>query len=313
MTAFLIGCGKNTAPESSEAMTTAQQASQPQSNKPQGTPQAHNEVSVGLVYSGEDYETQLLKQSVKSLMAVSSIKINVDVLEADTQSPEAYIGQLVQGGSELIFICGIDPQQASDAAALYPHVYFEIYNGTDAAAAPNVGAFSLKLYQQQYLNGMIAGFLSETGCIGYMGKGAQNTDVRRVNAFALGAKAANPEAQIHFAWAGESEEDGFINETADSLSGARCDIIFKMDIDEKLYLFAQQNGVTLMGNAPEAYENILPTIRPNLVGYILSKARSVALGTYSPDDAISGWIGIGEGYTPNLDNIPRLHPSRQPK
>ena len=300
MTAFLIGCAKNPASESTDTMMPIQQDSPTLSNKPQGTPQVNDEVSVGLVYADEDYETQLIKQSVESLLAISSIKINVTVLQADAQAPGTAIAQLVQGGSEIIFVCGLSRQEVLDAAALYPNVYFEIYNGTDTAA-PNVGVFALKLYQQQYLNGMIAGFLSETGCIGYMAESAQNTDIRRVNAFALGAKAANSEAVVHFAWAGESPEDGFIGDTADSLSGESCDVIFEMDIDEELYLFARQNGVTLMGNASEGYENVLPMVRPDALGYILSKARSVALGTYSPDDEVSGWIGISEGYTPSLD------------
>ena len=304
-TAFLIGCEKESGEDSTPSAEPTQ-ASQLQSNKPQGTPQINDEVAVGLVYTGEDYETQIIKQSVESLLAVSSIKIKVDVLQADAQEPGTAISQLVQGGSEIIFICGPDRQKILEAAALYPNVYFEIYNGTNAAAAPNVGVFFIKLYQQQYLNGMIAGFISETGCIGYMAESAQSTDIRRVNAFALGAKAANPEAQVHFAWAGESAEDGFINETADSLSGESCDVIFEMDIDEELYLFAQQNNVTLMGNAREGYENILPIIKPDATAYILSKARSVALGTYSPDDEISGWAGISEGYAPSLDKYPDL-------
>ena len=59
----------------------------------------------------------------------------------------------------------------------------------------NVGTYFAELYQMYYLNGLMAGALTNTNKVGYVGAFPIPEVVRHINAFVLGVKAANPDAQ----------------------------------------------------------------------------------------------------------------------
>ena len=65
---------------------------------------------------------------------------------------------------------------------------------------PNVGTYFADLYQTYYLNGLMAGALTKTNKIGYVGAFPIPEVIRHIDAFALGIKATNPEAKVHVKW-----------------------------------------------------------------------------------------------------------------
>ena len=64
----------------------------------------------------------------------------------------------------------------------------------------NVGTYFAELYQMYYLNGLMAGALTKSNKIGYVGAFPIPEVVRHINAYALGVKDANPEARVHVRW-----------------------------------------------------------------------------------------------------------------
>jgi len=75
------------------------------------------------------------------------------------------------------------------------------------------------------LNGLMAGALTKTGKIGYVGAFPIPEVVRHINAFALGAKAANPAVTVDvrwiYAWYGPDKA----KEATESLIASGCDAI----------------------------------------------------------------------------------------
>ena len=310
MTAFFIGCKKDESVDSAETSATAQTAQatdaatsdEEQSQKPQGTPQPPaDEVHAGLVFSGTGYETEMVKNSVRTLMAVSSLKIPVTEMEASAENPSEAINSLANEGCEIIFAVGIESKYLKEAAKQHPDVKFEIYGGQDTGGLPNVSCFYSRMYQQQYLNGMIAGYMSQAGSIGYLAQSAQNTDIRRVNAFALGAKAANPDSVVHFAWAGEGEADG----TSEALCSKGCDVIFSMEPEESLLGAAVEKGISVIAPKNSGEGVVTPMIEPSVFSYVMDKARSTAFKNYTSNDMLAGWVPIAV-YEIDFDDYPML-------
>ena len=64
----------------------------------------------------------------------------------------------------------------------------------------NVGTYFAELYQMYYLNGMMAGALTRSNRIGYVGAFPIPEVVRHIDAYALGVKATNPDAEVHVRW-----------------------------------------------------------------------------------------------------------------
>jgi simple sugar transport system substrate-binding protein len=88
---------------------------------------------------------------------------------------------------------------------------------------PNVGTYFADLYQTYYLNGLMAGALTKTDKIGYVGAFPIPEVIRHIDAFALGIKATNPKAKVHvkwiYAWYGPDKA----REAAEALIAEGCD------------------------------------------------------------------------------------------
>lgn len=84
------------------------------------------------------------------------------------------------------------------AGERYPDVTFMHCSGFKQTK--NVGTYFGDLYQAYYLNGLMAGALTKTNKIGYVAAFPIPELVRHINAFALGIKDANPDAQVHVRW-----------------------------------------------------------------------------------------------------------------
>ena len=89
----------------------------------------------------------------------------------------------------------------------------------------NVGTYFGDLYQMYFLNGIMAGALTKTNKIGYVAAFPIPELVRHINAYALGVKVANPDADVHvkwiYAWYGPDKA----REAAEALIAEGCDAL----------------------------------------------------------------------------------------
>ncbi|MEH0020528.1 MAG: BMP family ABC transporter substrate-binding protein [Desulfobacter sp.] len=109
------------------------------------------------------------------------------------------------------------------AGAKYPDKKFMHCSGFKRSE--NVGTYFGDLYQMYYLNGLMAGALTKTNKIGYVAAFPIPELVRHINAYALGVKAANPEATVDvkwiYAWYGPDKA----KEAAEALIAEGCDTL----------------------------------------------------------------------------------------
>ena len=132
---------------------------------------------------------------------------------------------IVQEGARLIFATSFgyfDPY-AVDLAGRYPEVGFQHCGGIwDRHRHPaNLGSYFVRMHEAQYLAGVVAGSID--GQIGFVASNRYPGVLRNINAFALGARQANPEAVVRViftgSWSDPVREAETVNVLADS--GAR--------------------------------------------------------------------------------------------
>jgi basic membrane protein A len=118
------------------------------------------------------------------------------VPEGDT---ETFIDQLVRGGANVIFTTSFGFGEGTlNAARRYPDVLFG--HATGFQGAPNVMVYIAEFYQLYYLNGLMAGALTETNKVGYVAAFPIPEVKRHINAFTLGVREVNPEAEVEVRW-----------------------------------------------------------------------------------------------------------------
>ncbi len=108
------------------------------------------------------------------------------------------------------------------AAEKYPDVIFEHCSGYKRAK--NAGTYFAELYQMYYLNGLMAGALTKTNKVGYIGAHPIPEVVRHINAYALGVKEVNPDAKVYVRWLFSWYDPAKAREAAESLiaEGVDC-------------------------------------------------------------------------------------------
>ena len=138
---------------------------------------------------GREYLEQTLGDSV-------SVQCYYDV---SPQGAEAVIHETVSDGAELIFTTSVSLIDATLRVAVkYPKVRF--MNCSIDQPYVNVKAYYCRVYEAKFITGAIAGALSKTGRIGYVGSYPILGVPASINAFALGAALTNPEARIDLRW-----------------------------------------------------------------------------------------------------------------
>lgn len=136
-----------------------------------------------------------------------------------------FIDRLVQEqGVDAVFTTSFGyMEDTQKAAANYPDVKF--FHCSGFMRTPNVGTYMGDMYQIYYLNGLMAGAMTESDKIGYVAAFPIPELFRHMNAFALGVKEVNPEATISvkwiYAWYGPDKA----REAAEALIAEGCDIL----------------------------------------------------------------------------------------
>ena len=131
---------------------------------------------------------------------------------------------LAQQGNKLIFTTSYGyMDQTLEAAKQFPAVKWE--HCTGYKRADNVGTYNSRFYQGRAVTGTIAGMMSKTGVIGFVGSFKIPEVVMGVNAFTLAAQAINPKITTKLVmidtWFDPAKEAA----AAETLANLGCDVI----------------------------------------------------------------------------------------
>ena len=143
--------------------------------------------------AAHDKGREYLEQALKDSVSVTSY------YNVSPQQAESVISEAVGGGAELIFTTAVGLIDATLRVAVkYPKVRF--MNCSIDQPYVNVKAYYCRVYEAKFVTGAIAGALSKTGRIGYVGSYPILGVPASINAFALGAALTNPDARIDLRW-----------------------------------------------------------------------------------------------------------------
>ena len=108
---------------------------------------------------------------------------------------KAAVADLVGKGCSAVFLTSFGYGAYVDSIAkAYPDVAFFCISGE--SEAKNFVSYFARMYQARYLAGIVAGAATESGKLGYVTATPVPETIRAVNAYALGARKANPSVRV---------------------------------------------------------------------------------------------------------------------
>ncbi len=115
---------------------------------------------------------------------------------------ERVIRDLARQGHKLIITPSFGYMEPTLRVARdFPDVRFESITGYKTA--PNVATANARYYEGRYLSGIAAGRMSRTNIAGYVAGFPIPEVIQGINAFTLGMRSVNPQAQVRVVFLGE--------------------------------------------------------------------------------------------------------------
>ncbi|MCR6656502.1 MAG: BMP family ABC transporter substrate-binding protein [Opitutus sp.] len=224
--------------------------------------QAAEPLTIGMIYVGPVTDfgwNQAHAVGAAALKALPDVTVveeeNVPETDAVAQSMESMINL---DGAKLLFPTSFgyfDPFM-KEAAAKHPDVEFRHPTGLwNPDKDPlNLGGYFCHLDQGHYINGIAAGLATKTNKIGFIAAKPINLVLRNANAFTLGVKKVNPNAEIRLIFTGEWSLPVREAEATNALVDAGCDVIAcHVDSPKVVVETAEMRGVKSCGhNADQA-------------------------------------------------------------
>jgi basic membrane lipoprotein Med (substrate-binding protein (PBP1-ABC) superfamily) len=174
--------------------------------------------SSGWTYShelGRLYVQSKLKNQVKTVY-IENVPENDDAY--------LYIRNLALEGNQIIFTTSPIYRNATIKCALeFPNVRF--FNCSEASPYNHVSNYFGRTYEPRFLTGIIAGAMTKSNLIGYAATSPTSEVTASINAFALGAKMVNPQAEVKVAWTKEWNSHNKFQDADNILILQGCDII----------------------------------------------------------------------------------------
>jgi basic membrane protein A len=171
--------------------------------------------------AGWTYQQDLARRELeKQLSWVKTMQVE-NITPSDMQRVvEDFIGQ----GAKVVFV--EDPTVMDlviELGSKYPDRYFLVANAFKSA--PNVGGFYGHMEEPYYLSGLVAGKMTKSNIIGFVGPFPVPTIIQAIDGFALGVKAVNPAAKIHLVWTQNWYNPPQEREAAQSLLNVGADVL----------------------------------------------------------------------------------------
>jgi len=268
---------------------------------------------VGLVTPGSVADVAWNSGAYQGLQTIrDSLGARVSHVEARTPTEQiealrAYAAQ----GYDLVFAHGFEFQDAAErVSASYPRTAFVVTSGRRAQG--NVSPLIFRLEEASYLAGMVAGKLSKTGVLGFIG-GIELPPIRAAyQGWVNGAKSVNPTIRSRMVYLNSFDDVAAGREAALALIGAGADMFHHNADAAALGLFQavkQSRGVYVLGsNADQsslAPDRVLGSAVIDLPQSFLLVASELKRGTFVPHVEAFGLESGVVRYVPNprLDSL----------
>ncbi|AAV93956.1 BMP family ABC transporter substrate-binding protein [Ruegeria pomeroyi] len=262
---------------------------------------ADDKTKVGFVYVGPvgdggwTYEHDKGRQAVE---AEFGDKVETVFVESVPEGPDAerVMTQMALEGADLIFTTSfgyMDP--TINVAKKFPKVKFE--HATGYKQAENVSVYSARFYEGRAVQGTIAGRMTKSNIVGYIGSYPIPEVIRGINSAFIHARKVNPDVQFKIVWAYTWFDPAKEADAAKVLIEQGADVILQHTDSTAPQAAAQAAGnVITFGQASDMSEYApmprVSSIIDNWAPYYIARTKAVMDGTWT---SVSTWDGIGAG------------------
>jgi basic membrane protein A len=207
--------------------------------------------------------------------------------------------EYAENGTELIFCHSESFGEAiQEVAPAYPNVTF-MWCGGREKLAPNVGTYYERIYQAEYLAGMVAGRMTKTDKIAAVEPIADPQVVMAINAFARGMASVNPQARLIVKWVGSWYDPQKEKQLAFELIEEGCDVITHGSDSDATGEAAEETGayfISCGSNTARFFPHVFLTGAVwNWEPIMTDIVEEVHNGTWADHPKQDWWYGLAEG------------------
>lgn len=290
--ALAVGCGgSNDSKEEAKQEGTEQAAS---SNEAETKA---DDMTIGFIFigpigdGGYTYAHNEGRLELEEKLGVKTI-----YKESVPEGPEVekVLRDMVDQGANAIFATSFGYMDYVEKVAKdYPEVKFLHCSGYKSG--DNFVNYFGRMYEPRFLSGLVAGMKTKTNKIGYVGAFEIPEVVRGINAFTLGVKAVNPEAEVDVRWTHTWYDPAKEKEAAKALLDAGSDVIAQHQDTAGPQQAAEEAGAFAIGyntdsedKAPKAY---MTAPVWNWGVYYVDQVQKMIDGTWTAENK---WGGMDE-------------------
>jgi simple sugar transport system substrate-binding protein len=253
---------------------------------------AGDKLKVGFIYVGPTgdhgwtYRHDIGRQDVEKHFGN---KVETTFIESVKYGPDAEraIRMMAKEGADIIFATSFGYMEPMlKVAKEFPNVKFEHATGYKQSA--NMSSYGLRLYQARHVQGVIAGLMTKTNKICYVGAFPIPEVIREINTYYLGAKSVNPDVDIDIIWVNTWYNPGREADAAKVMIAEGCDMVAQHTDSPAPLQTAEKAGVLGFGQASNQYKfapkaQLTATI-DNWSPYYIDKVQAVIDGTWKSGD-----------------------------
>ncbi|SFT01068.1 nucleoside-binding protein [Sulfitobacter marinus] len=262
---------------------------------------ADDKTKVGFVYVGPVGDGGWTYEHDQGRLAVEAEfgdKVETVYVENVAEGPdsERVMTQMALDGADLIFTTSfgyMDP--TINVAAKFPNVKFE--HATGYKRADNVSTYSARFYEGRAIQGHIAGKMTKSNIVGYIGSFPIPEVIRGINSAFIHAKKVNPDVEFKIIWAYTWFDPAKEADAANVLIEQGADVVLQHTDSTAPQAAAQEAGnVITFGQASDMGQYApmprVSSIIDDWAPYYVARTKAVMDGTWASTDT---WDGIGAG------------------
>jgi len=283
-----VACGKQEPPAPPKAEPRAE------------APKKAEPLKVGFVYVspiGDAGWTTQHNRGREQMQAALGDKVTTSFVEKVPEGADAerVIRDLAAQGHRLIFTTSFGFMNPTiKVAEEFADVKFEHATGYKSAA--NVGTYNVRFYEGRYAAGVLAGKMTKSNTLGYVGAFPIPEVLQGINAFTLGARSVNPKAQVRVIWVNSWYDPGKERDAANALIGQGADIVTHHTDSSAAVAASEEKGKMAIAYhsdmsrfGPKAQ---LAAVTHHWGEYYTKTAQSVLDGNWKPGNL---WGGMKDG------------------
>lgn len=276
---------------------------------------------VGLITPGSIADAAWNSGAYTGLQAIrDSLGAEISQVEARTPGEQAEaLRTYARQGYQLVFGHGFEFQAPAERmGAEYPGTIFVVTSGERVSSSGNVVPLVFGIEEASYLAGMVAGTLTRTNKLGFVGGMELPPIVRGYQGWLHGAQAVNPRIDTRVTWLNTFDDVAAGREAALAMIRVGVDMLHHNADQAALGLFQaakESPGVFAFGanldQSALAPDRVLGSVVIDLPRAFLAVAREVKGGTFQPRVETFGLAGGVLRYQANPALADRVSPELQ--